>query len=171
MDNLQIEKISELSRNDSPINSGDDLIVNREVSPGVYKTRRGNYAGIFSSLISGVATALSNAATALGLANTAISDAATAQSDANTALGWIASPISSDPNNSATLGTDAKIYVPPVTATTFDRQSDFQNPYQYCGFAPSGSGINDPVWFITRLTVNLNGTELTQTASNVAWYK
>ena len=42
MDNLQIEKISELPRNSSPINSGDDLIVNREVSPGVYKTRRGS---------------------------------------------------------------------------------------------------------------------------------
>ena len=103
---------------------------------------------MFSSVISGVATALANAATALA---------------------WIANPISSDPNNSASLGTDAKIYVPPVTATTFDRQSDFQDPYQYCGFAPSGSSINDPVWFITRLTVNLNGTELTQTASNVAW--
>ena len=148
MDNLQIEKISELGRNDSPINLEDDFIVNREISPGVYRTRRGSYSGIFASLISGVQTALSNAASALA---------------------WIASPISSDPNNSATLGTDAKIYVPPVTATTFDRQSDFQNPYQYCGFAPSGSSINDSVWFITRLTVNLNGTELTQTASNVAW--
>ena len=105
MDNLQIEKISQLPRNDSLLGANDDFIVNREVSPGVYKTRRGKFSDIF----------------------------------------------------------------PPATATTFDRQSDFQDPYQYCGFAPSGSSINDPVWFITRLTVNLNGTELTQTASNVAW--
>ena len=95
MDNLQIEKISQLPRNDSPLGSNDDLIVNREISPGVYKTRRGSYFGIFSSLISGVATALANAATALA---------------------WIANPISSDPNNSASLGTDAKIYVPSTTS-------------------------------------------------------
>jgi len=133
MDNLQIEKISQLPRNDSPLGSNDDLIVNREISPGVYKTRLGRYSGIFSSLISGVATALANAATALGVANsaqvtatsaqgtanTALSNASTAQSTANTALSgansanaWIASPISSNPGNVAILGTDSKVFVP-----------------------------------------------------------
>lgn len=104
-ENLEIEKISQLPQNDSVLGSNDEFIVNREVSPGVVKTRRGKYGSIFGPLISGVQTALANAATALGIANSA-------QSAANAANAWIASPISADVGNTAQLGSDDKIFVP-----------------------------------------------------------
>jgi hypothetical protein len=157
-DNLEIEKISQLPQNDSVLGSNDEFIVNREISPGVVKTRRGKYGSIFGPLISGVQTAISDAANALGIANSANA--------------WIANPISSDPGNNAILGTDNKIFVPtptPPPPSTFERESDFQSPYQYCGYAPAGSLTSQAVWEIDRINVNLDGTVLVQSASNVAW--
>lgn len=87
-------------------------------------------------------------------------------------LQLIENPISNDAGNVAYLGTDSKIYVPaPPTPppSTFERESDFQSPYQYCGYAPAGSLTSQAVWEIDRITVNLDGTVLVQSASNVAW--
>jgi hypothetical protein len=151
-ENLEIEKISQLRQNDSVLGNNDEFIVNREISPGVVKTRRGKYGSIFGPLISGVQTAISDAANALGIANsaqstatsaqntanTALSNASTAQNTANTALSganaanaWIASPISSNPGNIAALGTDSKIFVPGgsdfITLTTLSSAATIAN--------------------------------------------
>lgn len=123
-ENLQIEKISQLPQNDSVLGNNDEFIVNREISPGVVKTRKGKYGSIFGPLISGVQTALANAASALGIANSA-------QSAANAANAWIASPISSDSGNVAVLGTDSKIFVPGgsdfITLTTLSSAATIAN--------------------------------------------
>lgn len=97
-ENLQIEKISQLPENFSPFVGNDELIVNRYISPGVFKTRRAKYSSIFPQ-----------------------------------------------------------------------RESDFQTPYLYCAYAPAGSLTSQAVWEIERITVNLDGTVLVQSASNVAW--
>jgi hypothetical protein len=54
-------------------------------------------------------------------------------------------------------------------SVTYQRLSDQQEPYLYLGYAPLGSSTASNVWFITRLTLNLDGSEITETASNVAW--
>jgi hypothetical protein len=85
------------------------------------------------------------------------------------AAGAIAPAISTDPGNNAVLGSDGRIFVPTPPPSTFERESDFQSPYQYCGYAPAGSLTSQAVWEIERITVNLDGTVLVQSASNVAW--
>lgn len=85
------------------------------------------------------------------------------------AAGAIAPAISTDPGNNAVLGSDGRIFVPTPPPSTFERESDFQSPYQYCGYAPAGSLTSQAVWEIDRITVNLDGTVLVQSASNVAW--
>lgn len=44
----------------------------------------------------------------------------------------------------------------------------FESPYDYCGTAPSGSLTSSPDWTIVRLTVYLDGSALSQTATG-AW--
>lgn len=39
----------------------------------------------------------------------------------------------------------------------------------YCGVAITGSADSDPVWRITRITVQSNGSTVTAIAVNVAW--
>lgn len=56
-----------------------------------------------------------------------------------------------------------------TTSINYTRLSDFQDPYLYLGYAFVGTNISSPNWFITRLTINLDGSVITQTASNVAW--
>ena len=59
------------------------------------------------------------------------------------------------------------------TATTISGASlklhDFQAPYSYCGLGNVNNSQNDNVWKITRITVNSDGTIITETATNVAW--
>ena len=84
-------------------------------------------------------------------------------------LELIANPISTDAGNIAVFGSDGRIFVPTPPPSTFERESDFQSPYQYCGYAPAGSLTSQAVWEIDRITVKLDGTVLVQSASNVAW--
>jgi hypothetical protein len=51
---------------------------------------------------------------------------------------------------------------------TVERRHDFESPYDYCGVAPAGTLESIPNWTITRLTINPNGTTITQTAVG-AW--
>lgn len=90
-DNLQVEKISQLPQNDSALGSNDEFIVNREISPGVVKTRKGKYGSIFGPLISSIQTALS----------------------------WIASPLSASPGQQASLDVNGKIFVPATSLNFF----------------------------------------------------
>lgn len=53
--------------------------------------------------------------------------------------------------------------------TTYERRSDYQDPYLYCGFAVSGSSESSNVWDITRITNYLSGGTLSEYANNVAW--
>jgi hypothetical protein len=49
--------------------------------------------------------------------------------------------------------------------TIYERKHDFDPPYDYCGIAPSGTLESAPNWTITRLTIDLDGTSLNQTAT------
>jgi hypothetical protein len=51
----------------------------------------------------------------------------------------------------------------------YDRRYDYVEPYYYCGLAPYNSLDSDPVWDITRIEENLDGTTTEQTATNVSW--
>lgn len=44
----------------------------------------------------------------------------------------------------------------------------FTSPYDYIGLAPTGTAESSPVWNITRLTINLDGSSLSETAVG-AW--
>ena len=62
----------------------------------------------------------------------------------------------------------------PTTATTISNSAslklhDFQAPYSYCSIGNVNNSQNDNVWKITRITVNSDGTIITETATNVAW--
>jgi hypothetical protein len=83
--------------------------------------------------------------------------------------GVIAPPISSDPGNNATTGSDGKIFVPTPPPSTFERESDFQTPFLYCGYAPAGSLTSQAVWIIDRIQVAVDGSQTTLSATNVAW--
>ncbi len=50
-----------------------------------------------------------------------------------------------------------------------ERQHDWQDPYDYCGTAMSGTSVSAPLWNITRIEVFLDGTTNVKSASNVAW--
>ena len=52
---------------------------------------------------------------------------------------------------------------------TYERRSDYVDPYLYCGFAVSGSSESANVWDITRITNYPSGGTLSQYAYNVAW--
>jgi hypothetical protein len=47
-------------------------------------------------------------------------------------------------------------------------KSDWQSPYNYIGSAPQGTPEFLPVWFITRITVNMDGSTFVETATG-AW--
>ena len=47
-------------------------------------------------------------------------------------------------------------------------EHDLQPPYSYMGTAPLGTLTSSPVWAISRITINANGTTLVQTATG-AW--
>jgi hypothetical protein len=53
-------------------------------------------------------------------------------------------------------------------STTYIVQSDFQSPYSYIGVAISGSDVSSPVWNISRIEVNNDGSETTLHATG-AW--
>jgi hypothetical protein len=59
-------------------------------------------------------------------------------------------------------------WVTPSGPVIFERRSDYQSPYLYCGEAPQGTSESTPIWNIDRITINLNGTTLTETATG-AW--
>lgn len=46
---------------------------------------------------------------------------------------------------------------------------DLQDPYSYCGSAPSGTLITSPVWEIVRITLSLDGSTVVETATG-AWF-
>lgn len=50
-----------------------------------------------------------------------------------------------------------------------ERQSAWVAPYQYCGTAPYGSLLTQPVWTIDRIEVASDGSVTVTTATNVAW--
>lgn len=47
-------------------------------------------------------------------------------------------------------------------------EHDLQPPYSYMGTAPLGTLTSSPVWVISRITINLDGSTLVQTATG-AW--
>lgn len=47
-------------------------------------------------------------------------------------------------------------------------KSDWQSPYNYIGTAPAGTPESAPIWNITRITVNLDGSTIVQTSFG-AW--
>lgn len=49
------------------------------------------------------------------------------------------------------------------------RRHSFSNPYDYDGYAPSGSSEGANVWTITRITVASDGTTTKGVATNVDW--
>jgi hypothetical protein len=55
-------------------------------------------------------------------------------------------------------------WVMPAGPINFERRSDFQTPYVYCGEAPVGASESTPVWEISRITINIDGTTLTESA-------
>jgi hypothetical protein len=59
-------------------------------------------------------------------------------------------------------------WVTPSGPVIFERRSDFQSPYLYCGEAPQGTSESTPIWNIDRITINIDGTTLTETATG-AW--
>lgn len=57
-----------------------------------------------------------------------------------------------------------------ISAASKERRHDLVNPYDYCGYAPSGSLETDAVWTITRLTMVADGTvSATDILYNVKW--
>jgi hypothetical protein len=50
-----------------------------------------------------------------------------------------------------------------------ERRSDFVTDTSYMGKAPQGSLESSPVWTITKIVVDIDGTTTVTTASNVAW--
>jgi hypothetical protein len=59
-------------------------------------------------------------------------------------------------------------WVMPSGPVIFERRSDYQQPYLYCGEAPQGTSESTSIWNIDRITINLDGTTLTETATG-AW--
>jgi hypothetical protein len=49
-----------------------------------------------------------------------------------------------------------------------DFKHDFDEPYSYCGVAPTGTAESSPVWTITRIEVLLDGTTIVKSAVG-AW--
>lgn len=47
-------------------------------------------------------------------------------------------------------------------------KSDWQSPYNYIGTAPAGTPESAPIWNITRITVNLDGSTIVETSFG-AW--
>ena len=56
----------------------------------------------------------------------------------------------------------------PVTIEKIGR-SDYYSGYSYCALANIGSAESSPVWTITRITVNNDGSVISAIATNVAW--
>ena len=50
-----------------------------------------------------------------------------------------------------------------------DRRTDWQDPYDYCATAPTGSSTAANVWLIYRIQVAADGTTDVKSASGVAW--
>ncbi len=50
-----------------------------------------------------------------------------------------------------------------------ERRHDFQSPYSYVAKASEGSGDNEAVWTITRITVSEDGTTTKGVVSNAIW--
>jgi adenylate kinase len=50
-----------------------------------------------------------------------------------------------------------------------ERRSDFVTDTSYMGKAPLGSLESSPVWTITKIVVDIDGTTTVTMASNVAW--
>lgn len=46
---------------------------------------------------------------------------------------------------------------------------DSQGSTSYCGIAPFGSATSDPVWKVTKIIVNLDGSTTVTVANNIAW--
>jgi hypothetical protein len=55
-----------------------------------------------------------------------------------------------------------------ITSGSRTVKSDWQSPYNYIGSAPQGTPEAAPIWFITRITVNIDGTTVVETATG-AW--
>lgn len=57
-----------------------------------------------------------------------------------------------------------------ISAASKERRHDLVLPYDYCGYAPSGSLETDAVWTITRLTMSAAGVvTATDILYNVKW--
>jgi len=53
--------------------------------------------------------------------------------------------------------------------TQYDILSSWNDPNNYIGKAVVGTLQTDPLWFVTRITTNLDGTLTTATASGIKW--
>jgi hypothetical protein len=52
---------------------------------------------------------------------------------------------------------------------TAERRSDFVDPISYIGKAPGGTLENQPLWTISKIVVDVDGTTVKTVAVDVAW--
>jgi adenylate kinase len=65
--------------------------------------------------------------------------------------------------------TQAGIATAAAAEANQERKSDFVTDTSYMGKAPLGSLESSPVWTITKIVVDIDGTTTVTMASNVAW--
>jgi len=71
--------------------------------------------------------------------------------------------------DASTATTQAGIATAAAAEANQERRSDFVTDTSYMGKAPQGSLESSPVWTITKIVVDIDGTTTVTTATNVAW--
>lgn len=80
--------------------------------------------------------------------------------------------ILSEDGSYITDGTGSIVSSLPITASQVpspEKRHDYNDPYSYCGVAPSGSLEEDNSWSITRIFIYSDGSTLLTSASMVDW--